>query len=198
MKSAVIGIIRTTPRQTQRNFTTIDWLRLQTDITVTRDGQILLLVLRLVSSPHRIEPYPIGLFSHTRTVRDFRAVSVMEWTCATPILKMDFHILDRFCEGGKPDFHWNFVSTVHVFFWRFSPASLTESCLCTYQCKAGGKGGWGGWESGHGVGIWHFSKICSQIPYPRANHSSQMQPNFPTPGCTLPSHIPRLDPRKAQ
>ena len=29
--------------------------------------------------------------------------------------------------GGKEDFHWNFVLTVHVCFWRFSPASLTES-----------------------------------------------------------------------
>ena len=57
---------------------------------------------------------------------------------------MDFHILDRFCEGGKQDFHWNFVSTIYVFFWRFSPASLTESCLCTYQCKADGEGGGGG------------------------------------------------------
>jgi len=28
-------------------------------------------------------------------------------------------------------------------------------------------------------------KICNQIPCPRANHSSQIQPNFPTPGCTL-------------
>ena len=52
------------------------------------------------------------------------------------------------------------------------------------------------WE-GHRVGIWHFSKICRQIPCPRANHPSQLQPNFPTPGCTLLS-IPRLDPRKAQ
>ena len=42
-----------------------------------------------------------------------------------------------------------------------------------------------------------FSKICYQIPCPRANHSGQMQPNFPTPGCTLLS-IPRQNPRKAQ
>ena len=40
-----------------------------------------------------------------------------------------------------------------------------------------------------GVGIQHFSKICSQVPCPRANHSSQMQPNFPTPGCTLRCQI---------
>ena len=44
--------------------------------------------------------------------------------------------------------------------------------------------GGGGGGAGHGVGIWHFSKICRQIPCPRANHSSQMQPNSPTPGCT--------------
>ena len=59
-----------------------------------------------------------------------------------------------------------------------------------------GEGG-GGREAGHGVGIWHFSKICRQIPCPRANHPGQMQPNFPTPGCTLLSNTPRLDPRKA-
>ena len=67
--------------------------------------------------------------------------------------------------------------------------------LCIYQCNAGG--GSGGGEAGHGVGIWLFSKICNQIPCPRANHSSQMQPNFPTSSCTLLS-IPRQDPRKAQ
>ena len=38
---------------------------------------------------------------------------------------------------------------------------------------------WGrGGEAGHGVGIWHFSKICHEIPCPRANHSSQMHKNF--------------------
>ena len=57
-------------------------------------------------------------------------------------------------------------------------------------CRRGGK-------AGHGVGIWLFSKICNQIPCPRANHSSQMQPNFPTPGCTLLS-IQRQNLRKAQ
>ena len=51
---------------------------------------------------------------------------------------------------------------------------------------------------GHGVGVWHFSKICSQIPCPRANHSSQLQPNLPTLGCTLLSNIPKQNPRKAQ
>ena len=54
-----------------------------------------------------------------------------------------------------------------------------------------------GGEAGHRVGIWLFSKICNQIPCPRANHSSQMQPNFPTPGCTLLS-VPRQNLRKAQ
>ena len=49
----------------------------------------------------------------------------------------------------------------------------------------------------HGVGIWHLSKLCSQIPCPRANHCSQMQPNFPTPGSTLLS-VPRQNLRKAQ
>ena len=47
----------------------------------------------------------------------------------------------------------------------------------TYQCK-GSVGGGGGKEAGHGVGIWHFSKICCQIPCPQANHSSQMHKNF--------------------
>ena len=62
-----------------------------------------------------------------------------------------------------------------------------DDILCTYQCNAGGGG-----EAGHRVGIRLFSKIC-----PRANHSSQMQPNFPTPGCTLLS-VPRQNLRKAQ
>ena len=39
-------------------------------------------------------------------------------------------------------------------------------------------GGEGGREAGHGVGMWHFSKICCQIPCPQANHSSQMHQNF--------------------
>ena len=56
---------------------------------------------------------------------------------------------------------------------------FTKFLWCTYQCEAG-RGG----RTGHGLGIWHFSKICLQIPCPRANHSSQMQPNSPTPGCT--------------
>ena len=42
-----------------------------------------------------------------------------------------------------------------------------------------------------------FSKIRNQIPFPWANHSIQMRPNFPTPGCTLLS-IPGQNPRKAQ
>ena len=54
----------------------------------------------------------------------------------------------------------------------------THSFLCTYQCYAGA-------GERQGMGIWLFSKICNQIPCPRAKHSSQMQPNFPTPGCTL-------------
>ena len=66
--------------------------------------------------------------------------------------------------------------------------------LCTYQCNAGGGQG----EAGHGVGIWHFSKICRQIPCPWANHSRQMQPNFPTPGRTLLPNFLRQNPRKAQ
>ena len=75
------------------------------------------------------------------------------------------------------------------------PSSPTNSLkLCTYQCNAGGEGGG---EAGHRVGIWLFSKICNQIPCTRANHSSQMQPNFPTPGCTLLS-IPRQNLREAQ
>ena len=46
--------------------------------------------------------------------------------------------------------------------------------------------------------IWHFSKILQSNSCSRANHSSQLQPNFPTPGCTLLSNIPRLNPRKAK
>ena len=68
-----------------------------------------------------------------------------------------------------------------------NPSDLnTAEVLCTYQCNAG-RGG----EAGHRVGILLFSKICNQIPCPQANHSSQMQPNFPTPDCTLLS-IPKL------
>ena len=50
-------------------------------------------------------------------------------------------------------------------------------------------GGGGGGRQGMGVGIWRFSKICSQIPCARANHSSQGQTNFPTPSCTLRRQI---------
>ena len=53
-------------------------------------------------------------------------------------------------------------------------------------------------EAGYGVGIWHFSKILPSNSCPRANHSSQLQPNFPTPGCTLLLNIPSLNPKKAQ
>ena len=63
---------------------------------------------------------------------------------------------------------------------------------------AAGRGGGEGGEGRAWVGIWHFSKICSQIPCPRPNHSSQIQPHFPTPGCTLLLNIPRLDQRKAK
>ena len=57
-------------------------------------------------------------------------------------------------EGGKQEFHWNFVLTVHVLFSRFSPAYLTESCLCTYQCNAGvGGEGVGGGRQGMGWGF---------------------------------------------
>ena len=55
-----------------------------------------------------------------------------------------------------------------------------------------------GGEAGHGVGIWHFSKICRQNPCPRANHSSKIHKNFPTPDGILLSIIPRLDARKTQ
>ena len=68
------------------------------------------------------------------------------------------------------------------------------TALRTCQCKADGGGGE---EAGHGVGIWHFSKIFRQIPCLRAKHSSQMQPNFPTPGCTLLPNILRQNPRQA-
>ena len=41
-----------------------------------------------------------------------------------------------------------------------------------------GGGGGGHGETVHGVGIWHFSKICRQIPFPQADHSSQMHKNI--------------------
>ena len=62
-----------------------------------------------------------------------------------------------------------------------------------FNVKPAGEG-----EAGYGVGIWHFSKILPSNSFPRANHSSQLQPNFPTPGCTLLLNIPRLNPKKAQ
>ena len=46
-----------------------------------------------------------------------------------------------------------------IFCCFFSPINVMST---------GGRG-----EAGHGVGIWLFSKICNQIPCPRANHSSQ-------------------------
>ena len=36
---------------------------------------------------------------------------------------------------------------------------------------------WSG-EAGHGVGIWHFSKIYRQSPCTQANHLTQMHKNF--------------------
>ena len=59
--------------------------------------------------------------------------------------------------------------------------------------------GGGGGKATQGMG-WGFDifQICRKIPCQRANHSSWMQPNFPTPGCTLLSNIPRQNPRKAQ
>jgi len=50
----------------------------------------------------------------------------------------------------------------------------------------------GGSRQGMGWG-----SVC-QIPFPRANHSSQLWKNFPTLGGTLLSVIPRLDARKTQ
>ena len=53
----------------------------------------------------------------------------------------------------------------------------TTSPINVNQCWLGWGGGcWG--EAGHGVGIWHFFKICCQIPCPQANHSSQTHKNF--------------------
>ena len=54
----------------------------------------------------------------------------------------------------------------------------------------------GGGVAGHGVGMWLFWKICNQIPCPRANHSSQMQSNFPTPGLHIAFKYPKADPKK--
>ena len=102
---------------------------------------------------------------------------------------------------------FSLTMTQNSLLWSFQTTSINtgmftlESMIniniyAPINVKSAGRGGGGG-GAGHGVGIWHFSKICSQISCPRANHFSQLQPNFPTPGCTLLS-IPRLDPRKAQ
>ena len=142
------------------------------------------------------------------SIGGFRSFHVRPWATACRNKKYGF-----FCWNKGEQLH--FVSSKHFFsflkevfhtrknlktrLW-FKPAltciriyavSYCFIVLCTYQCNAGGGGGraWG-WDL-------TFSKICSQIPCPRANHSSQMQPNFPTPGCTLLS-IPRQNPRKAE
>ena len=64
------------------------------------------------------------------------------------------------------------------YFWT-SSLHVVCFCNCYYNYAPINVKPAGG--AGHGVGIWLFSKICSQIPCPRANHSSQLQPNFPTP-----------------
>ena len=46
----------------------------------------------------------------------------------------------------------------------------------TYQCK-GSVGG--GREAGHGVGMWHFSKICCQIFLPTCKSFQSNAPKFP-------------------
>ena len=64
--------------------------------------------------------------------------------------------------------------------WHQGPTGAEHYAPINVNPAGAGSGGGGrAW-----VGIWHFSKICSQIPSPRAIHSSQMQPNLPTPGCT--------------
>ena len=61
---------------------------------------------------------------------------------------------------------------------------------------------WGGGQGGRGGrvlgGDLTFFKNLPSNSCPRANHSSQLLPNFPTSGCTLLSNIPRLNPRNAQ
>ena len=52
---------------------------------------------------------------------------------------------------------------LHCFF-----GSRGKKKLCTYQCNASGGGGGRAWG-----GDLTFSKICNQIPCPRANQSSQ-------------------------
>ena len=60
-------------------------------------------------------------------------------------------------------YYYYYYLLLHCFF-----GSRGKKKLCTYQCNATGGGGarpWGGDLT--------FSKICNQIPCPRANQSSQ-------------------------
>ena len=54
----------------------------------------------------------------------------------------------------------------------FLPLGISDHCLMHLSMLSRRVGGGG-----------HFSTICRQIPCPRVNHSSQLQPFFPTPGC---------------
>ena len=55
-----------------------------------------------------------------------------------------------------------------------------------------------GGRQGMGWGFDIFEKFAVKFPAHGQIISVKMQPNFPTPGCTLLSNIPRLDPTKAQ
>ena len=101
-------------------------------------------------------------------------------------------------EGGKQEFHWNFVLTVHVLFSRFSPAYLTESCLCTYQCNAGvgGEGvGGGGEGSGWGGDLTFFKNLQSNsLPTDKSFQSNETK--FPHPGLHIAVIYPKAGPKK--
>ena len=99
------------------------------------------------------------------------------------------------CQGGPA---YLFCISVLVRWWirlrSWNVSSLFQNPLNNTYAPINVKPA--GEESGHGVGIRHFSKICSQIPCPQANHSSQMQPNFPTPGLHIAVKYPKAGPEK--
>ena len=103
-------------------------------------------------------------------------------------------------EGGKQEFHWNFVLTVHVLFSRFSPAYLTESCLCTYQCNAGvGGEGVGGGRGGGGRawgGDLTFFKNLQSNSLPTGKSFQSNATKFPYPGLHITVIYPKAGPKK--
>ena len=63
-------------------------------------------------------------------------------------------------------------------------------CYAPINVKPTGGGGGGQGR----VAIWHFSKIYSQIPCQRANHSSQMQPISPPRAAHCAVQYPKAGP----